>query len=210
MIISDTSALVLNWTSKNVWKSKNAQDYLSGLDLSAADILHKKFDEEENYLQTQLLSNRKFFVRKYAVEFLEKCKKENIHAQVIILAAGIDPLSVEIASLYPESKVFDVDKYSMSKKEKYLDNVCANIRFIECDITNIEMLKKILTEKGWNENEKCILIMEGITYYLYENDLRNILSFFAGRVSGLVCDFGIKAACVNKKDRFFGEVFVKK
>jgi hypothetical protein len=27
MIVSDTSALVLNWTSKDIWKSKNARNY---------------------------------------------------------------------------------------------------------------------------------------------------------------------------------------
>src|SRR6478609_5861684 len=105
MIISDTSALVLNWTSKDVWQSKNARDFFNNLDLSAADILYKKFDRHLDFVQSQSLTNRKFFIRKCAVEFLEQCKTENKTGQVIILAAGIDPLSVEIASLYPHSKV---------------------------------------------------------------------------------------------------------
>ncbi len=204
MIISDTSALVLNWTSKNIWESKHAQDYFGSLNLSAADTLFKKFDKEENYLQTQVLNNRKFFVRKCAVEFLEKCKKENVTGQVIILAAGIDPLSVEVASLYPNCIVFDIDMYAMNEKEKYLNNVCPNIQFIECDITNIKLLKETLTQKGWNTDMPAILIMEGITYYLHENDLRNVLTFFASAVSGLVCDFGLKAEFVNEQNRAFG------
>lgn len=204
MIISDTSALVLNWTSKNIWKSKHAQDYFDSLDLSAADPLFKRFDKKENFLQTQLLNNRKFFVRKCTVEFLEKCKSENVTGQVIILAAGIDPLSVEVASLYPNSIIFDVDKYAMNEKEKYLNNVCPNIRFIECDIINIELLKETLTAKGWNTDMPCILIMEGITYYLHENDLRNVLTFFAGAVTDFVCDFGLKPEFVNEQNRVHG------
>lgn len=210
MNISDTSALVLNWTSKDVLHSKAAQDYFDSLDLSGADKLLKKFNAEENNLQTQMLHNRKFFVRKYVVDFLEKYKKENISAQVIILAAGIDPLSVEIASLYPHSKVFDVDKYAMNEKEKHLDNVCKNIHFIEADITNIQLLKQTLTANDWNEDEPCLLIMEGIIYYLHEDDFKNILTFFADHVSAFVCDFGIKAECIDAKDKFFGEMVCSK
>src|SRR5215471_5461820 len=120
MTVSDTSALVLNWTSKDVWKSKNAQRYFSGLDLSSADTLLRSFDEAENFMNTQIVSNRKFFVRKRVVGFLEKCKKMNVPGQVINLAAGIDGLSVEIASLYPESTIFDVDKYLMNEKADYV------------------------------------------------------------------------------------------
>ena len=204
MIIADTSALVLNWTSKDIWKSKNARDYFDGLDLSAADTLYKMIDEKLGVIQCHLLSNRKFFVRKCAIEFLEQCKVQHLNGQVIILAAGIDPLSVEVASLYPDSVVFDVDKYSMQEKEKYLNHTCANIKFIECDITNIKLLEAALVEKGWDKKQPAILIMEGITYYLTENDLRNILIFFAKNISNLVCDFGLKPECVDEPNRMHG------
>ena len=72
MIIADTSALVLNWTSKEIWKSKNARDYFDGLDLSAADTLYKMFDKKLGFIQCHLLSNRKFFVRKCVIQFLEQ------------------------------------------------------------------------------------------------------------------------------------------
>ncbi len=204
MNISDTSALVLNWTSKDVLHSKAAQNYFDSLDLSGADSLFKKFDKKENFLQTQLLTNRKFFVRKCTVQFLEKCKNENVSGQVIILAAGIDPLSVEVASLYPHCIIFDVDKYVMSEKENYLNNTCPNIQFIECDITNIELLREALAKKGWNTTLPSLLVMEGITYYLHENDLRNVLTFFAGAVSGFVCDFGLNPEFVNEQNRAHG------
>jgi O-methyltransferase involved in polyketide biosynthesis len=210
MIISDTSALVLNWTSKDIWKSKNAQNYFAGLDLNAADILLQKFNRQENYMHTQMVSNRKFFIRKSSIEFLEECRRNGRTGQVIILAAGIAPLSVEIASLYKESKVFDVDKYLMKDKERYLDNVCPNINFIECDITDIKLLKEKLLEKGWNIKEPGLLIMEGIIYYLTEDDLKNLFTFFSGNNFKLACDFGLKPECVNEKNRIYGvEVFRK-
>lgn len=62
MIISDTSALVLNWTSKDVLKSRNARDYFARLDLSGADKLYKLFDEKLNHVQNQLQTNRKLII----------------------------------------------------------------------------------------------------------------------------------------------------
>jgi len=210
MIISDTSALVLNWTLKDIWKSKNAQEYFAGLDLSAADALLELFDQQERFMQTHSVSNRKFFVRKCAVKFLEKCRRANVSGQVIILAAGIAPLSVELASLYPESIVFDVDKYLMEDKKKYLNNLCPNITFIESDITNIELLDEKLIKNGWSKELPGILIMEGIIYYLTEKDFRNVLTFFARNNFKLVCDFGLNPECVNEKNRIYGvEVFRK-
>jgi O-methyltransferase involved in polyketide biosynthesis len=210
MIIADTSALVLNWTSKEVWKSRNARNYFSELDLSAADVLYQLFDEKMDHLQTQLLSNRKYFTRKTAIEFLEQCKNRNEIGQVIILAAGIDPLSVELASFYPESRVFDVDKYSLKEKEKLLKQVCGNIQFVECDITNIELLKEKLVAGGWNEKQPGIVILEGITYYLTVPELKKVLRFAATNTSGLTCDFGIAPECVNERNRRFGIEIVNK
>jgi O-methyltransferase involved in polyketide biosynthesis len=200
MLISATSALVLNWTSKDIWKSKNAREYFESLDLNEGESLLIKFSDQEKYMHTQSVTNRKYFVRKHIVEFL----KENKKGQVIILAAGIAPLSVEIASLFPESIVFDIDKYSMPDKEKHLNNTCPNIKFIEADITDIEFLKRAMIKNGWNPDKPSILVMEGITYYLLENDLKNILSFFAGNQARLVADFGLKPECVNEKNRIFG------
>jgi O-methyltransferase involved in polyketide biosynthesis len=203
MIISDTSALVLNWTLKDIWKSEGARAYFTGLDLRAADPLFKKFGDEENFIQTHLLSNRKFFVRKCAVEFAEECKAKHITAQVIILAAGIDPLSVEIASLYPNSIIFDVDKYQMKEKRNCLHEY-DNIRFIECDITDIEFLKLRLVLKGWNRNRPTMLIMEGIMYYLTEDDIKKVLTSLSQYVSLFVCDIGLQPEFVNKKYRAHG------
>jgi hypothetical protein len=91
MLISATSALVLNWTSREIWKSKTTQEYFDGLDLSEAGILLQEFSEREKYMHTQSVTNRKYFVIKHAVEFLNNCRHENKRGQVIILAAGIAP-----------------------------------------------------------------------------------------------------------------------
>jgi O-methyltransferase involved in polyketide biosynthesis len=210
MIIADTSALVLNWTSRNVWTSKNAQNYFDSLDLSAADTLYKRFNKDMHSIQCQMLSNRKYFMRNAALAFLEQCKTEHTNGQVIILAAGIDPLSVELASLFPESLVFDVDKFSLKEKETQLTQTCPNIKFVECDISQIELLEATLVDKGWNKKQPAFLVMEGITYYLTEHELKNVLTFFAKQLSGMACDFGLSPASVHEASRKIGIEIVRK
>jgi O-methyltransferase involved in polyketide biosynthesis len=206
MLISATSALVLNWTSKDIWETENAQDYFESLNLSEGNSLLNRFSELEKYMHTQSVTNRKYFVRKTIIEFLEG-KEEG---QVIILAAGIAPLSVEIATLFPGSVLFDVDKYSMPDKKNHLKNICHNIKFIEADITDIDFLKTVLIKNGWNPGKHSILVMEGITYYLLENDLKNIFRFFADNNASLVADFELKPEYINEKNRRFGvDVFRK-
>jgi hypothetical protein len=74
MLISATSALVLNWTSRQIWMSKTARENFDGLDLSEAGILLKEFSELEKYMHTEPVINRKYFVIKHAVEFLNNCR----------------------------------------------------------------------------------------------------------------------------------------
>jgi O-methyltransferase involved in polyketide biosynthesis len=210
MLISATSALVLNWTSKEIWKSKNAQDYFDGLDLSEGEALYKEFDVVENHMLTQAITNRKYFVRKHAMAFLDNSRNERMNGQLIILAAGISPLSVEIASFFPETTVFDVDKYSMNEKQQYLNNICANIQFIECDITDMALLKDGLIQHGWIPAHPTLVVLEGIVYYLSETDLRNVLTFFASYKTHLIGDFVLKPEYVYEKNRVYGvEVFRK-
>jgi len=210
VLISATSALVLNWTSNDIWKTNNAREYLDNLDLSEGNPLYNAFDELENYMLTQAITNRKYFVRNYTIAFLRKLEQEKKNGQVIVLAAGIAPLSVEIASLFPKTILFDVDQYAMPEKEKYLKNMCPNIRFIECDITKIDLLKTKLSQYGWDPENPTMVVVEGIVYYLLETDLKNILFFFANHHTGLIADFVLKPEYVNVKNRMFGEVVFKR
>jgi O-methyltransferase involved in polyketide biosynthesis len=67
-----------------------------------------------------------------------------------------------------------------------------------------------LLKQGWETENPTILIMEGITYYLLEQDLKNILIYFSKHHAKLIADFGIKPECINEKNRIFGvEAFRK-
>ena len=199
--ISATSALVLNWTDQQVWQSPLAAEYMRDLDLSEGQSLLERFSEEENFMHTQTVSCRKFFTRKTVCAFLERLQREGKSGQVVILAAGLAPLSAEIASLFPASAVFDVDIHNMREKQKLLGARAPNIAFCECDITDTEKLDAALTGAGFRKGEPTIAVLEGILYYLTPEALRNTLSYLSENQAAVVGEFGLKPESVNEKTR---------
>jgi len=206
--IAATSALVLNWTSDAVWRTEAAIRYFQYLNLGEADPLMALFSEEEHFMHTQCITSRKFFIRECALSFIENNQQQP--AQIVILAAGIAPLSVELAALFPKIKIFDVDRELMSEKEKMLRGQFSNIQFITCDISKLETLTRQLFEKGWHNDDPTLVILEGIIYYLKEEQLKNILSYFGKNNAAVACDFALEPQCVAMPNRIFGiEVFRK-
>lgn len=199
MKISATSALVLNWSAPNLWQTTQAKHYLKKLDLSKSKDLIQQFDETANYWHTQVVSGRNFWMKKAAVEFL----KHYPQAQVAILGAGIAPLSVEIGSLYPECKIFDVDQYSMAEKEAIVNRKPNNIKFIECDVTNISMLQKKLNDNGFDPNVPLLIIMEGIVNYITPDSLLSMVKHFRQFDPVLTCDFSVFPEKVHERTRGF-------
>lgn len=199
--ISATSALVLNWTDPKIWLSLMSAEYMRDLDLSEGKSLLARFSEEENFMHTQAVSCRKFFVRKTVCEFLERLQREGRSGQVAILAAGLAPLSVEIASLFPSSAVFDVDLHNMGEKRKLLGDRLPNIKFGECDITDIGKLDAMLAAAGFRKWEATIAVLEGILYYISPDALRNVLSYLSENQATVVGEFGLKPELVNEETR---------
>ncbi len=176
--ISGTSALVLLWGGKEAYKSKLAQKYLEQLDLSSG---HELYNECSKIWEPyhEILRNRKFGV----FNFVESILKDNSEAQVIILAAGIAPLSLDIIESFPVTKIFDIDIENMQMKKKLFEEVSDGsfenkIEFIESDITNKDILTESLIQHGWDKNKKSIVIAEGISYYITEDELWSAFSLF--------------------------------
>jgi len=199
--ISATSALVLNWTDPRIWQSPVAGEYMGELDLSEGQSLLERFSEMENLMHTQTVSCRKFFVRKTVCNFLGQLQREGRSGQVVILAAGLAPMSVEIASLFPSSAVFDVDLHNMDEKRKLLGDRLPNIAFGECDITDIGKLDAVLTGGGFRKGEPTIVVLEGILYYISPDALRNLAGYLATNRATIIGEFGLKPELVNEETR---------
>ena len=210
MKISATSTLVLNWTDHNVWQSEETFIYSSKLDLSEGEPLFKLFSDEETFMHMQAVSGRKYFMKQRITLFLEDLKNQGKSGQVIILAAGLAPLSIEIASLFPSSRLFDVDQYLMAEKKDLVNGNPSNIEFIECDITDIDALSENLLKHGFKADEPTIAVMEGIIYYLPTVSFKNILSFLNSNNMVFAGDFCLKPELVSEKTRYYlTDVFSK-
>lgn len=179
--ISGTSALVLLWGGKEAYNSKLAQKYLEQIDLSSGHELFYECNKVwEHY--NEIIRNRKFGV----FNLVESILNDNQEYQIIILAAGIAPLSLDIIEKFPNAKVFDIDIENMTKKKKLFNEVSEGsfekrIQFIESDITNKGILIENLTKYGWDKDKKSIVIAEGISYYITEDELWNIFSLFQSK-----------------------------
>jgi hypothetical protein len=176
--ISGTSALVLLWGGKEAYKSSLAQKYLKQLDLTSGYELFNECNKVWKYYN-EIILNRKLGVFHLTESILNKAPE----SQVIILAAGIAPLSLDIIEKFSHSKVFDIDIENMPMKKKLFEEVSEGnfknqIEFIESDITDKKGLIKNLKEHGWDKNKKSIIIAEGISYYITEDELWNIFSVF--------------------------------
>ena len=191
----------MNWTDNRIWRSPLTSEYMRDLDLGEGRSLLERFSEEENLMHTQTVSCRKFFVRKTVCDFLERLQREGRSGQVVILAAGLAPMSVEIASLFPSSAVFDVDLHNMREKQKLLGDRVPNIAFCECDITDIEKLDAALTGEGFRKGEPTIAVLEGILYYIIPDELRNVLSYLSENKAVVVGEFGLNPELVNEVTR---------
>jgi O-methyltransferase involved in polyketide biosynthesis len=210
MKISATSALVLNWTDTALWQSAEALNYTSQLDLCEGGELFRMFSDEENFMHRQSISGRKYVMKNKVLNFLQEQNGKNKTGQVIVLAAGLAPLSVEIAALFPTSRVFDVDKYLMADKKKLVNGKPSNIEFVTCDISNLDTLNEKLIDHHFDQDNPTIAVLEGIIYYLPVDVLKNILRFFRQHNMAFVCDFCLKPELVNKKTSvFLTEVFRK-
>jgi len=199
--ISATSALVLNWTDPKIWQSPLTAEYMRDLDLGEGQSLLARFSEKENLMHTQTVSCRKFFVKKTVCDFLERLQREGRSGQVVILAAGLAPMSVEIASLFPSSAVFDVDLHNMREKKKLLGGRVPNVSFCECDVTDTEKLDAALAGEGFRKGEPTIAVLEGILYYLTPDALRNLSVYLSANRATVVGEFGLKPELVNEVTR---------
>ncbi len=173
--LSATSALVLLWGDHKSYKSECAKDYLSQLDLSEGRSLYEQCENICPYY-AEVIKNRKYGVLHLVKQVIDN---ENKLFQVIIAGAGLDALGIEIAGNYPNTNLFELDCDNMNLKSKLHGNIKAktrsNIVFIEADLLNTPSVHKLLIAAGWSSLKPTLLIMEGVSYYLSEKSIANLV-----------------------------------
>ena len=174
--LSPTSALVLLWDGDSSYTSRLSRRYLRCLDLKAGKKLFAECAKIwPHYAEN--IKNRKHCIFQLATKFLTDIPK----IQIVILGAGIAPLSLEIHSSFPSAKVFDVDRSFMEAKKRIARRILprqSRVRFVSADVSNVHELSEKLVAAGWDFKKPSIIIVEGLSYYISRKALRNIFSFF--------------------------------
>lgn len=188
--LSPTSAMVFLWADKNSFQTQTAQNYLKKINLDAGKQIAVKY-LEISPKSKEIVRNRKFVVRKSCVDFLTKSP----NAQVIFLAAGHDPTSIEISILFDKCTVFDIDidPNVMEEKERLNKklNGPSNVRFCVADLSNLYEVMNKLETSGWKKNKPTLIIAEGITYYITKESLVGVVKQISQPGGGIVCEYFI-------------------
>lgn len=199
MELGSTSALVLLWTDPRIYVTNHAQEYWNKLDLSEGDeiyeICHSVWDG-----YGEVIKNRKWRILSWSKEILAS---KDI-TQVVIIAAGFSPMGVELASLFPQSSVFELDKFNMDAKS----NLCSSIENLHCitaDVTDQAQCKNALIAHGWNPAKPTLVVSEGISYYIDHSDSRNIWKLFAQPDSRCIFEYLVPQENIAENRRYIPE-----
>ena len=188
--IPATSAFVLRFTHQDIYRGKAARTFFNKIDLSPADPIMEEFQDNWDDKCSEVL-NRKHGVEKCSREYLD----ENPATQVIHLGGGLDPLSIDLAECYPETRIFDVDMANMALKAEINQLIDGpELAFLTANLADVPSLMETLKNAGWQPDQPTLLVSEGISYYIPKHIYRNTLA--ALRTSGgcLVFEYSIPDA----------------
>jgi hypothetical protein len=176
--LSATSALVLLWSGPESYSSREARRYLELLDLGAGIPLHERCSGIWPHYG-EVIKNRKHCI----MELMEQCAEaDGDLRQVVVLGAGLAPLGVEWKARHPSAGVFDLDGANMELKRRLVssleENTLGGMNFIRVDLGAPGLVGERLVEHGWNRQEPTLLVLEGISYYLRPDVVRQLVLLF--------------------------------
>ena len=197
--LSDTSALVLLWAQGEIHTCGNSRAFLESLDLGPGmELLEKCNGVWPHY--GQVILNRK----KCILDLARHAVCSDKITQVVIFGAGMDALSVELASSGPEGlRVFDVDYAGMQEKGRLIRAVdpalAGRIICINADLKEPEKAYGLLQKHGWDGSRPSALVLEGISYYLGEVDLADLIGMFRTGRNRVLLEYLLHDRCISKE-----------
>jgi len=173
--------------------------YLEFLNLDSVRELYLKCNQVWPFY-SEVIKNRKKCVWDLTQLGLND---ENV-LQVIILGAGMDPLSLDIISKNQSVKIFEID-FSMDEKkaviEKMDSTLLDSLVMISVDLKKPDELLKSLVKSGWNPKYSTLVVLEGISYYLSEKIMNSILRLFKteNKKNRVIFEYLVSQDLVSKK-----------
>lgn len=190
--LAPTSALVLlccEDAATPIFNSPWAKKYLAQLDLSSGRELYQSYEKfAPNY--NKIIQLRKQRISYFANQFL----KENAGGQVIILAAGSNPLGFDLRFKFKNAVVFELDYASLADKDSFvagnLPEARDSFRFIQADLRDPDStLSELIAKADLDPTKPTLIIAEGISYYLEKNVVLALFSALSSKCVNLSCIF---------------------
>lgn len=198
--LEPTAAVVMVWARK-LYNKGLPKRYLEMLDFSSA----KKILQQEDKICSwygEVILNRKYLIRYLAEQRLKAAK---VPYQVIILASGKSPLTLELLSRYGSKleQVIEVDTAGLLAKKRIFQHIapeiCKKIKFVSADVISKEALNAYNACGG----TPSIIIFEGFSYYIPTRKLKKIIRVFRSRHKHnlLIIEYLVPYSCVAKERR---------
>ena len=194
--LSDTSAFVTLLAGREVHTSPASLKYLDMLDLSPGKGLMRRCSGVWPHLD-QLVKNRKECILNETLECISGGIK-----QVVILGSGIDTLSLEIVSRTEDTVVYELDADNLDAKRRLLREVAPDaadrIRCVTADLGQPAEAVARAAAVGWRSSIPSVVVLEGISYYLREHSLWDIIRRFgAGAGNCTILEYMVSAAHIE-------------
>ena len=177
--LSHTAALVMLW-GMEAYRNRYARAYVNRLDLSEGQDLVESCNVICPWY-SEVIVNRKFYIRKLLEQYH---RRTDSHYQMIVLAAGADPLALEAMDMYHDKldNVIEVDlAYSGSKQQLYAQiapELFSHIHFLQSDVRDNDMLSRLESFCGYDRNKPAFIVAEGLSYFLKRRDIEKLFATF--------------------------------
>ncbi len=208
-LLDATSPLVILWANGTIHTSKSSKKYLKLLDLSSGKALLSQCNQIWPHYG-EVIKNRKKCILNL---ILDNILRKKI-TQVAVLGSGLDALSLEIASRVKGVTVYETDATQMDLKRSLIKQadpkLCNSIKCITSDLTDTQKTLDDLVENGWDGSKPSVLIFEGISYFLTEKNLWNLIGMFKtkNQQNVLLLEYLLDASLVSKdRSKISGQVF---
>lgn len=121
--------------------------------------------------------------------------------QLVVIGAGFDTRAYRFHEKLNNVEVFEVDLVVTQNEKKkrlvnYVGELPNHVRYVPIDF-NKQSLEKVLLDSGYDANKKTLFIWEGVSYYLPQQSVENVLSFVKHRSSDgslIVFDYVLNSA----------------
>jgi len=206
--LEPTASLVMRW-ALGLYNEGAALRFVNRLDLSSGKDLYEKCHAACSWY-AEIILNRKSFIKRLIEQELYAAKEKY---QLVLLAAGKSPLPVEILSSCSSKvdRIFELDVSGMEEKERLYAELfpefLEKLRCVNTDIASPD-IPGVLDSAGtgYRHDLPVITVLEGISYYLRKQELKNIIAGFQQEKRGIfIIEYLVPYRCVTQPRRSIPE-----